>query len=94
MGNISRIFCNKCDYKKDISTGAGMMYGSLDNIAFSDDKEYSDIFNMRAYLKKIYENVYERLQESLYIYDECKYWDNKLSAIFIARNDDKDEDLI
>lgn len=36
----------------------------------------------------------ERLEEALYICDECKYWDNKLAAIFIAKDNEKDEDLI
>lgn len=52
MGSTSRIFCNKCDYKRDVSTGLGMMYWSLDNLAVSGEKEYSDIFKMRDELKK------------------------------------------
>ena len=44
MGSTSTIFCNKCDYKRNVSTGPGMMYGSLDNLAIPEDEEYSKIF--------------------------------------------------
>lgn len=94
MGSTSRIFCNKCNYTKDVSTGAGMMYWSLDNMAMPDDKEYSDIFKVRDELKKTHDNLYERLEEALYICEECKYWDNKLSVTFIAKDDEKNEDSI
>lgn len=94
MGSTSTIFCNKCDYKRNVSTGPGMMYGSLDNLAIPEDEEYSKIFKMRNELKKTHDNLYERLEEGLYICDKCKYWDNKLVATFISKYDEKDEDLI
>ena len=86
MGSTSTIFCNKCDFKVDVSIGAGMMYWSLDNIASPEDKDYKDIFNMRNSIKEKYNKVHERLQESLYICDQCKFWDNELSVKFMVED--------
>lgn len=85
MGSISTIFCNKCDFKVDISIGPGMLYWSLDNIASPQYENYIDIFDMRNIVKEKYNEVHESLQESLYICDECKFWDNKLSVKFIVK---------
>lgn len=84
MGSTSRIFCNECDGKIDINIGPGMMYWSLDNLADPEDKNFSDMFNLRKTIKNKYDEVREGLGESLFVCDECKYWDNRLSAKFIA----------
>lgn len=81
MEITSRIFCKKCNYKINANTGPWMMYWSLDNLAIPGYKEYSDIFKMRDELKKIHHNLHERLEEALYICDECKYFDNKLNKL-------------
>ncbi|MEW9078232.1 hypothetical protein [Terrisporobacter glycolicus] len=90
MGSTSRIFCNECDFNIYISTGPGMMYWSLDNIACPEEEEYGDIFNMRDSIKEKYNKVHESLQQSLYICDQCEFWDNKLSVKFIVKDKHKD----
>lgn len=90
MGSTSRIFCNQCDCKIDVSIGPGMMYWSLDNVISQEDEEYREIFEMRDRIRKKYNDVKERPQHALYICDECEFWANKLDVKFIVQDKQKD----